>query len=169
MITPTPTLSAMSQNPRPDNPSAVQRIIAAEARARMRTGEPRMFDPDEVTSELYRLTPPRSQPQPPVETQGSLGITASAAADRQHKHRDLWVALAVALILGGPTLAVAIWAVVNSQPHTGFWPHGGEIGGLALMALGIVLAVALVRGWWLPGGFKEDTRAPAGETRARFR
>jgi uncharacterized membrane protein YoaT (DUF817 family) len=55
------------------------------------------------------------------------------------------VALSVALILGGLTLAVAIWAAENSQPHIGFWPYPGEIVGLVLMACGIFLAVAVVR------------------------
>jgi hypothetical protein len=74
-------------------------------------------------------------------------------ADRQHKHRDLWVALAVGLIFGGAATAIAIWAAELPQPHVGLWPHAGEIAGLALIVLGVFLAVAVVRGWWLPGGF----------------
>lgn len=92
----------------------------------------------------------------PVQRIVTPDTPAGAASDCQHKHRDLWVALAVALILGGPTLAVAIWAAENSQSHVGLWPHAGEITGLALALLGVFLIAALMRGWWLPGGFKED-------------
>jgi hypothetical protein len=46
-------------------------------------------------------------------------ITVRAAADRQHKHRHLWVVLAGALILGGPTLAVTIWAAKNHRHMSG--------------------------------------------------
>jgi len=68
------------------------------------------------------MEPPRaSEPQASAE---ELGINANMNADRQHKHRDLWVALSVALILGGPGLAVAIWAAENSQPHTGSGTRG---------------------------------------------
>jgi hypothetical protein len=80
---------------------------------------------------------------------------------REHKHRDLWVGLAVALIIGGPGISIAIWAVEHSAAHVGFWPHAGEIAGLALTVLGVFLSVAVVRGWWLPGGFRQvESPAP---------
>jgi hypothetical protein len=162
-------------SPEPDNRSAAKKVIAAEASARARTTDPNVTHPVGPTSEVYRIMPPRPQPEPPtVEAQSSPparqahavtpGIAVVAGADRQHKHRDLWVGLAAALIVGGPALAVTIWAAENSQTHVGFWPHTGEIGGLALMLLGVFLTVAVVRGWWLPGGFKED-KAPADEPR----
>jgi hypothetical protein len=105
-----------------------------------------------------------AQGSPPARQARAVtpGIAVIAGADRQHKHRDLWVGLAAALIVGGPALTVTIWAAENSQTHVGFWPHMGEIGGLALMLLGVFLTVAIVRGWWLPGGFKAlaDERKP---------
>jgi hypothetical protein len=74
--------------------------------------------------------------------------------DREHRHRDLWVGSAVGLPAIGAASALAIWAVEAGKHHVGFWPHAGEIAGLVLIALGAFLAVAVVRGWWLPGGFK---------------
>ena len=42
------------------------------------------------------------------------------------------------------------------------WPHAGEIAGLALIVLGVFLAAAVVRGWWLPGGFTiEQSTSPS--------
>ena len=52
-------------------------------------------------------------------------------------------------------MTLSIWAAELGKPHVGFWPHAGEIAGLALIALGILLGVAVVRGWWLPGGFRQ--------------
>ena len=72
--------------------------------------------------------------------------------------------LAVGLIIGGPGLSLGIWGTEHGTGHVGFWPHAGEIAGLALVALAIFLAVAVVRGWWLPGGFREDTPTPAQVT-----
>jgi hypothetical protein len=84
-------------------------------------------------------------------------------ADRQHKHRDLWVGLAVGLPAIGMGLSLSIWAAERGTTHVGFWSHAGEVAGLVLIALGILLAVAVVRGWWLPGGFQADpgTHAPS--------
>jgi hypothetical protein len=148
-------------NPQPGRRSAFQWIMAAEARAaraRMVLGDP--GDPEEVTSELYRLMP-RRRPEPPVQAHPPA-VAPETTVDRRHKHRDLWVVLAGALILGGPTLGLTIWAVENSQQHVGFWPHAGEVGSLALMVLGGFLVAALICGWWLPGGF--DMTAEARET-----
>jgi hypothetical protein len=82
-------------------------------------------------------------------------------ADRQHKLRDLWVGLAVALIIGGPGLSLGIWGAEHGTAHVGFWPHAGEVAGLALVAFGIYFGVAVGRGWWLPGGFAPERAAPA--------
>lgn len=107
---------------------------------------------------------PRTLPEP-----GGTGFAASGpatmhcVADRQHKHRDLWVGLAVGLIPGGLALSVAIWAVEHGAAHAGFWAHAAEIAGLALCALGVFLAVAVVRSWWLPGGFREG---PGGQSKS---
>jgi hypothetical protein len=82
--------------------------------------------------------------------------------DREHKNRDLWVTLAVAVMGVGAAAALAIWAAELPQRHVGFWPHAGEVAGLALIVLGTLLVVAIVRGWWLPGGFTKQagTAAP---------
>jgi hypothetical protein len=63
----------------------------------------------------------------------------------------------------GAGVAVAIWAAELPQAHVGFWPRAGEVAGLALIALGILLAVAMVRGWWLPGGFRDGLSDPDQE------
>lgn len=77
-------------------------------------------------------------------------------AGRRHKHRDLWVALAVMLPTLGLGSALVIWQAESSRPRVGFWPHAGEITGIALAVIGAVLAAAIVRGWRLPGGFDDD-------------
>jgi hypothetical protein len=84
-------------------------------------------------------------------------------ADRQHKHRDLWVGLAVGLIPGGLGLSLGVWAAEQGTARVGFWPHAGEIAGVALCALGVFLAVAVVRGWWLPGGFQGEPAVPIAQ------
>jgi hypothetical protein len=88
----------------------------------------------------------------------------------KHKLRDLWVALAAGLIIGGPGLSVGIWAAETGARHVGFWPHAGEAAGLVLVVIGILLAVAVGRSWWLPGGFEgERWRAPsAGKRKSRL-
>lgn len=75
-------------------------------------------------------------------------------ADREHRHRDLWVGLTVGLFVTGPGLSIALLSLERGQPHVSFWPHAGEIAGLVMMAVGVFLGVAVVRGWWLPGGFR---------------
>jgi hypothetical protein len=82
-------------------------------------------------------------------------------ANRQHNQRDLWVGLGVGLMTTGLVLSVTIWAAERGSAHVGFWPRAGEIAGLAMCALGVYLIVALVCGWWLPGGFAEDRAVPA--------
>lgn len=72
-------------------------------------------------------------------------------AERQHKHRDLWVALAVGLVLAGPALAAAIWA---TEKRTSLWPYS-----FILTGLGVYLVVALILGWWLPGGFQPGAQS----------
>jgi hypothetical protein len=52
-------------------------------------------------------------------------------------------------------MSLTIWSVENAAHHVGFWPHTGEAAGLGLAVLGVVLVVAVGRGWWLPGGFEE--------------
>jgi hypothetical protein len=59
----------------------------------------------------------------------------------------------------GAGSAVAIWSSEAGKHHVGFWPHAGEIAGLVLIALGVFLTVALVRRWWLPGGFNRPELA----------
>jgi hypothetical protein len=81
----------------------------------------------------------------------------------EHRHRDLWVALAVTLLTVGLGSALTVWSVEADKPHVGFWPHTWEIAGIAAVLLGIFLVLAVLQGWWLPGGFKE-----ASVTRARL-
>jgi hypothetical protein len=50
-------------------------------------------------------------------------------------------------------MSIGIWAAEQGARHVGFWPHAGEVGGAAPVVIGIVLGVAIGRGWWLPGGF----------------
>lgn len=78
-------------------------------------------------------------------------------ADRQHKNRDLWIALGTVLILGGPALTVAIWAVAK----VAFWTLPAEIAGGVLGFLGFLMIVAVAGGFWLPGGFIESGNAAA--------
>ena len=80
-------------------------------------------------------------------------------ADHLHKHRDLWVALAIGLLAIGATVALGIWSTESAKQHVGFWPHAVEVGGLVMIMLGIVLIAALLLGWPLPGGFAEGVPA----------
>jgi hypothetical protein len=63
----------------------------------------------------------------------------------------------------GAVVAVAIWAAELPQAQVGFWPRAGEFAGLAMFALGVLVAVAIVRGWWLPGGFRDGPSVPSPE------
>jgi hypothetical protein len=81
--------------------------------------------------------------------------------ERQHKHRDLWVAvLAVCLALAGGT-PLTLWAVQQTVPsaHIHLWPNPFIVAALIVFALGVYMSVALIFGWWLPGGFSEDAAA----------
>jgi hypothetical protein len=76
-------------------------------------------------------------------------------AEREHRNRTLWIALAVGLLTIGVGSALVSWQTESSQRHIGFWPYVGERVGGAAAVVGVFLLVAVLRGWWLPGGFKE--------------
>jgi hypothetical protein len=98
--------------PDPDRRSAYQRIIAAEAdaaRARMSMGNPASFDPDEVTSEVFRLMPPRPKTQPTTKPKQSK-ITALRQASRPVRR---WLAV----VLTGVLIAVLAAWLAGYLPH----------------------------------------------------
>lgn len=69
-------------NPQHDKRNAVQRITAAEATARMRTGDATAFYPAEVTPELYRIMPPRPRLAQPARADRSNTFMRSLRACR---------------------------------------------------------------------------------------
>jgi hypothetical protein len=81
-----------------------------------------------------------------------------------HKNRDLWVVMGPGCAVGGPAISVAIWAVAK----TAFWAHPAEITGGVVGLFGVVMVVALVRGWWLPGGLVETGNIAALPSTSRF-
>jgi hypothetical protein len=91
-------------------------------------------------------------------------------AGREHKNRGLWIAAAIGLLTIGAGGALVSWHAESGQRDIGFWPYVGERAGGAAAVVGVFLLIAVIGGWWLPGGFKEappdvaeDHEGSAGE------
>jgi hypothetical protein len=80
-------------------------------------------------------------------------------ADRQHKHRDLWlVVVGTCLTLAGGT-PVALWIAEKTVPsaYISLWPNPFIVAAIIVFLAGTYVFLALLFGWWLPGGFEAES------------
>ncbi|HUY57303.1 MAG TPA: hypothetical protein VMV12_05695 [Candidatus Micrarchaeaceae archaeon] len=68
----------------------------------------------------------------------------------RHRHRDLYIPIVPALGLGFLSAFIA----VPSARISGMWAVTLLGAGIACLGIGVYVAVALIRGFWLPGGFE---------------
>lgn len=78
-----------------------------------------------------------------------------------HTNRDLWIPLSVALVgLPGGTV-VTVWTVQQTMPsrHISLWPTNPFVDVSAIgFLVGAYMVLALIFGWWLPGGFRSPLK-----------
>jgi hypothetical protein len=90
-------------------------------------------------------------------------------SEGQHKHRDLWVALAGAFLGIAAAAAAAVWTVQQTvlAAHIHLWPNPFVVGALILAVISCYLILALIFQWWLPGGIEGGRTAHIPPPRKR--